>query len=172
MDDLYSKYVCLKTNIEAIIQYHRWHKDIAYSLAANLNQFYKNIEEKDDLFTLLCYMQSAWYTAPNYRTNTEYLENNANFKPVWKQYKRICRKSKEPLSIKEYLSFTRMNFTPSDKFLCDCCVIYDGTAVFQLNVINLERLKDTELTALDDWDYYCVSAVNQLYDIKYSRMAV
>jgi hypothetical protein len=64
-----------------------------------------------------------------------------------------------------------MNYTPSDKFLCDCCAIYDGTTIFQLDTIEyiLTNIsKDVNLEPLNNWTYTCPTDVNALVDLKYS----
>ena len=166
MDNMYIDYVCAKTYAGMIIATLGQHKDINFNLGGNLIRFYKNIDEPEAM-KVVYFLQSYIHCAASHKSNKELYQNCVQFAPIWGYYKSI---NKTPLKIQEYTSFTRMNYTPSDKFLCDCCSIFDGTSIFQLNVVEyiLKHSKNKHLKELDDWEYTCVEHVSDLYDIKYS----
>ena len=167
MTGLYEDFVCAKTFFDMIIATLGQHKDINYNLGGNLIEYYKNLDEPN-YKKVEYFIKQYLCCAPNHKSTKEFLNNSINFKPVWNHYRSL--KPAEVLNIKEYISFTRMNFTPSDKFLCDCCTMYDGTSILQLNIITyiLNHSKNVHLSELDDWKYECVADVNKLYEIKYS----
>ncbi len=143
------------------------HNDIKYNMLGNIDKFYSNTPETR-LMQLYYNWRSIIHLSPSYVNNMKFLTLCRDFSEIYKLYMTIDCK----LQIRQYINFTRMNFTPSDKFLCDCCAIYDGTTVFQLDILKyiLRHVSNDHVDVLNRWSYTCTHNISELIHIKYSAV--